>query len=169
MMICLTGSGCDGFTPTIDLRYPQNGTIYSPGYPNNYGKYENCNWLIQAPPGQRVLLSFTKFDIEYSSQCSYDSVNIFDGLGISAPLLSKSCGDSLPSPVYSSGRYMYMRFTSDGSFSGEGFVAHYRALNSSSSGKCQISTALLVKSIFFFETGSCLYLNGRPCQITQPL
>ena len=136
-----SGSGCDGFTPTIDLRYPQNGTIFSPGYPDYYDRFQNCNWLIQAPPGQKVLIYFTQFDVEDEWQCNYDSVNIFDGLNIFAPRLSKSCGNSLPSPVYSSGRYMYMRFTSDESFSGEGFVAHYRALNNSS-GKCQISTVL---------------------------
>ena len=132
MNICSTGSGCDGFTQTIDLSYTQNGSIYSPGYPNNYDLNKNCNWLIKAPSTQKVLIYFTIFDLEDSSQCQFDSVSIFNGLHIYAPLLSKTCGSSLPLPVYSSGRYLYMRFKSDGSFSGKGFVAHYRALNSSS-------------------------------------
>ncbi|XP_078364332.1 uncharacterized protein LOC144648698 isoform X1 [Oculina patagonica] len=129
-----TNPACHGQTQTIDLNYSQNGSIFSPGYPNNYGNDENCQWLIEAPYGERILIYFTTFDVEdsYDGQCSYDSVNIFDGQNSFASLLSKSCGSSLPPPVYSSGRYIYMQFTSDGSASYQGFVAHYIAINSSS-------------------------------------
>ena len=138
MNICSTGSGCDGFTQTIYLRYSQNGSIYSPGYPNNYDSNKNCNWLIRAPFGQKVLIYFTTFDLEDSSQCNYDSVSMFDGSSAYSSLLSRSCGSSLPSPVYSSGRYMFMQFKSDESRSGKGFVAYYRALNRSSGKLCKL-------------------------------
>ncbi|XP_078371390.1 tolloid-like protein 2 [Oculina patagonica] len=132
MRVIAGGSACNGQTQTIDLSFSRNDLIYSPGYPYNYSSRENCKWLIKAPYGDRVLLYFTTFDVEYHAQCSYDSVRIFDGINKSAFQLSKRCGRNLPPPVYSSGRYIYMQFTSDGYFSGKGFVAHYRALNRSS-------------------------------------
>ncbi len=126
----IKGSACDGQAQTIDLSYTTNGSIYSPGYPNNYGNNENCQWIIKAPYGERILIYFTTFDLEDHSQCSFDSVNIFDGQNSNASLLSKRCGSSLPQPVNSSGRYIYMQFTSDGSVTKKGFVAHYRTLSS---------------------------------------
>ena len=120
----------------IDLRYgqsAQSGTIYSPGYPNSYEINEDCKWRIVAPFGQKLLIYFTLLDLEYDANCIYDSVKVFDGSSDSyvSKLLTKSC-NGLPQPVYSSDRYIYVRFQSDGSSQGEGFVAHYKALNDSS-------------------------------------
>ena len=60
------------------------------------------------------------------------SVELFNGLDNSSSRLSKSCGSRLPLPVYSSSRYMYIRFKSDSSVTQKGFVAHYRKLTDSS-------------------------------------
>lgn len=79
-----------------------------------------------------MLLYFTTFEVEDNSACVYDSVELFDGRGNSSARLSKSCGSILPSPVYSSGRYMYMQFRSDFSQTATGFEAHYRKLTVSS-------------------------------------
>ena len=63
-------------------------------------------------------------------------MKIFDGSSDSYynKVLTKGCGSSLPPPVYSSGRNIYVKFSSDSSGQGKGFVAHYKALNSSSGG-----------------------------------
>lgn len=131
MIFLLTGSACNGLE-TINLINNPNGSIYSPGHPYNYDDNENCRWLLIAPYGGKVLLYFTTFEVEDNSWCSYDSVELFDGMDNSATRLSKSCGSNLPSPVYSSGRYMYMQFKSDSSDTERGFVAHYRKLTDSS-------------------------------------
>ena len=131
MNFWLTGSACNGLE-TIDLMNNPNGSIYSPGYPNNYDNYQNCLWLLVAPYGSKVLLYFTTFEVEdYSGFCS-DSVELFDGSNDSSRRLSKSCGSILPSPVYSSDRYMYMKFKSGSYYTEKGFVAHYRELTDSS-------------------------------------
>ena len=126
---------CYGSAKTINLNYGQNGSIYSPNYPYSYGRGENCRWLITAPFGQRVLIYFTSLDLE-AGCCNCDTVKIFDGSSDSYynKVLTKGCGSSLPPPVYSSGRNIYAKFSSDGSGQGKGFVAHYKALNSSSGG-----------------------------------
>ena len=132
---------CDGDPKVIVLkdRYSANsGTIYSPGYPNSYGTNKNCKWRITALHGQKVLIYFTFFDLEYDAFCSFDSVQ-FDSVQFgeyfwnSNPRVSKSCGSSLPLPVYSQYDYIDMRFRSDDSVQGKGFAAHYRTLNDSSS------------------------------------
>lgn len=131
MFIWLTGSGCSGLE-TIYLSSTPNGSIHSPGYPYHYDDYENCQWRIIAPFGNKVLLYFTVFEVEDDSECGYDSVELFNGLDNSSSRLSKSCGSRLPLPVNSSSRYMYIRFKSDSSVTQKGFVAHYRKLTDSS-------------------------------------
>ena len=131
MIIWLTGSACSGLE-TINLINTPNGSIYSPGYPYQYDDNKNCQWLFVAPYLSKVLLYFTAFEVEDNSECLFDSVELFDGRDDSSARLSKSCGSSLPSPVYSSSSYMYMQFKSDSSVRDKGFVAHYRELSDSS-------------------------------------
>ncbi|PFX11719.1 Tumor necrosis factor-inducible gene 6 protein [Stylophora pistillata] len=124
---------CPSWVQTIYPKYSRNDSIFSPGYPGNYHSLQSCQWRIVAPFGQRVLIYFTEFDVEYCLGCSCDSVEIYDGTYlVDDTRLSKSCGSSLPAPVYSTGRNIFMNFSSDWSSSGAGFVAHYRVLNSSS-------------------------------------
>ena len=128
---------CSGSVKLINLSFGQaalSGSIYSPSYPDFYSSNEDCKWRIIAPYGQKVLIHFTSLDLEDDAGCDYDSVQIFNGSSDSYgnKLLIKTCGSSLPPPVYSSDRYIYMRFQSDGSGQGRGFVAHYKALSDSS-------------------------------------
>ena len=37
----------------------QNGTIYSPGFPDEYPTLKDCIWLITVPPGHGVYIHFT--------------------------------------------------------------------------------------------------------------
>ena len=49
----------------IDVTLVQNGTITSPGYPDNYSAFLNCKWKIKGTPGKKILAAFMfrKFDI----------------------------------------------------------------------------------------------------------
>lgn len=127
----VVASACSYLGETINPKDSRNDSIFSPGYPGYYNS-ENCKWKIVASYGQKVLIYFTEFDMEDCSICSCDSVEIYDGTNQYGSRLSKSCGSSLPLPVYSTGRNIFMKFTSDTSVTGGGFVAHYRVLNSSS-------------------------------------
>ena len=44
-----------------------SGVITSPGFPGYYGNYLDLTWLIQAPLGQLIELSFLHFDVEFYS------------------------------------------------------------------------------------------------------
>ena len=124
-------TGCDGLLKYIDLRYKQNGTIYSPNYPSSYGGNEHCNWRIRTSrhflSKTKLLIYFTSFDLG-TDCCSCDYVEIYDGPSDHYKLLARFCGNSLPPPVYSSDRYIYVKFRSNSTIQGRGFVAHYKEL-----------------------------------------
>merc|ERR1719483_131932 len=50
------GHQVDGTTVT-------NGTIVSPGFPDNYPAFLNCKWSIKGTPGKKILASFREFDV----------------------------------------------------------------------------------------------------------
>ncbi|TWW68181.1 CUB and sushi domain-containing protein 1 [Takifugu flavidus] len=42
----------------------ENGTIYSPQYPNEYPNSQDCSWLITVPHGHGVYINFTLLQTE---------------------------------------------------------------------------------------------------------
>ena len=51
-------------------------------------------------------------------------LQVYDGLSSNDKQLAKSSGSRRPSPVRTTGRYMYITFTSDGSNVESGFTAN---------------------------------------------
>ena len=87
-----------------------------------------CTWLIEAPFGYYVYLYFYHFSLEYgSSSCPFDFLEIRDGNTLSSPLITKSCGSLGSLYLYSSGRFLLLRFRTDGSVQGSGFAGYYSA------------------------------------------
>ncbi|RXM27789.1 CUB and sushi domain-containing protein 3 [Acipenser ruthenus] len=41
-----------------------NGTIYSPGYPDEYPNFQDCVWLVRVPPGYGIYINFTVLQTE---------------------------------------------------------------------------------------------------------
>lgn len=42
----------------------QNGTVYSPGFPDEYPNSKDCTWLIVVPPGHGIYINFTLLQTE---------------------------------------------------------------------------------------------------------
>lgn len=42
----------------------QNGTIYSPGFPDEYPILKDCTWLVTVPPGHGVYINFSLLQTE---------------------------------------------------------------------------------------------------------
>lgn len=129
-----SSSGCDGNLQYIAMRFSQsNGSISSPNYPSSYGAEEDCNWRIKSlsyDSIQKLIIYFLSFDLG-TDCCSCAYVEIFDGPSDYYKLLARFCGTILPPPVFSSGRYIYVKFHSNSSHSsvpGRGFKAHYKVL-----------------------------------------
>ncbi|KAK3091949.1 hypothetical protein FSP39_023932 [Pinctada imbricata] len=56
-------------------------------YPNNL----NCKWKIDAPKGKVITLTINEFELEYTSGCNYDYLEVLDGISTKAKLLDKLC------------------------------------------------------------------------------
>jgi len=68
-----------------------------------YGYYQydhrtDCDWIIEAPLGKNVHLSFLSFQLEYEAECGYDFVEVFSGLDASSPPYGRFCGNSVSMP-----------------------------------------------------------------------
>jgi len=61
--------------------------------------------------------------LEPHQECTYDHVEVFDGINKEAQSLGKYCGSKVPDPVIASTNHMYMMFYSDASVQRKGFHA----------------------------------------------
>ena len=108
------------------------GTIHSPEFPTlRYPNNMNCVWQITTPPNTRIGLKVRSMSIQICDKmgtpeaCSCDFLEIRDGKSSSDRLLATLCGNKLPGDLYSSGRHLWVRFSSDGSVADSGFVASF--------------------------------------------
>jgi cubilin len=70
-MIYAFVAGCGG------LLHTKGSTFTSPKYPGKYPPNSECTWDIQVKEGYFVSLSFLeRFDIEQSTECSQDFVQV---------------------------------------------------------------------------------------------
>ena len=80
-----------------------SGTLYDVGGPNGNYFDNNDSWVTISPIGaSQVTLDFLLFDLENSTNCIYDYVEIFDGNSINSPSLGQFCNNS-PGTISSSG------------------------------------------------------------------
>ena len=94
---------------------------------SGYRNLADCRWFIVAPPGSLVRLRFISFDLEASSECQFDSVEIFDNIitnASNARPIGKYCGRIAPI-ILSTSQALTIHLKSDESFTGDGFVATY--------------------------------------------
>ncbi|XP_068716589.1 deleted in malignant brain tumors 1 protein-like isoform X2 [Montipora foliosa] len=134
-----------------------NGRFTSPNYPSNYGSNERCSLLIEAPRGHYIYLQFRSFHLEHASSCNYDYLEVFDGNSAWSPKITRACGQRYQGPkIHSSGRFLYVKFRSDGSVQYSGFSVDYYAVS-----KSQQVMSSIVKSSCNFATSSPLISSTR--------
>ncbi|KAB0373534.1 hypothetical protein FD755_015193 [Muntiacus reevesi] len=107
----------------------QNGTIYSPGFPDEYPILKDCIWLISVPPGHGVYINFTLLQTEAVN----DYIAVWDGPDQNSPQLGVFSGNTALETAYSSTNQVLLKFHSD--FSNGGFfVLNFHAFQLK---KCQ--------------------------------
>ncbi|PKU34668.1 neuropilin and tolloid-like protein 2 [Limosa lapponica baueri] len=80
----------------------------------------------QAAPRQRIELTFDEpYYIEPSFECRFDHLEVRDGPFGFSPLINRYCGLKSPALIRSTGRFMWIKFTSDEELEGKGFQAKY--------------------------------------------
>ncbi|XP_046338413.2 cubilin-like [Haliotis rufescens] len=120
-----------------------DGALTSPGN-GSYANNVQCVTVITGPSVPYTLvLSFTTFDLEYSSTCRYDYLEVDMGEGNS----QKGCGSSWDNRTveYSSdGGNVTLTFSSDSSQTGTGYIATY---------------TIQPRGVPSLSDGDCLYIN----------
>lgn len=100
-------------------------TIYDMGGPNrNYYNNETYTFTIAPTGANKVKLSFTQFNIEQG----FDSLWIYDGSSVTAPLVGKYTGTVTPATFTSTGSAITIRFKSDGATVDPGYMAVWQCI-----------------------------------------
>ncbi|XP_077568652.1 CUB and sushi domain-containing protein 1-like isoform X2 [Stigmatopora nigra] len=100
----------------------ENGTIYSPQYPNEYPNSQDCSWLITVPHGHGVYINFTLLQTEPVT----DYIAVWDGPDTTSPQLGVFSGNTALESAHSSSSTVLIRFHSDFSTGGF-FILNFHA------------------------------------------
>lgn len=105
-------------------------------------------------------LTFTYFEVEEHSQCTWDSVTIYNGGSPGAPVIGQYCGHTSPGTIQSGSNKLAIMFLADHSVSKGGFVATWSVDSSGmkSPTKCSYTWFLSGCSTFhlwFFFSSGC--------------
>ncbi|NXT44959.1 AGRG6 protein, partial [Pelecanoides urinatrix] len=119
-IICMQQAAHGCYDCRIVLTDP-SGVFTSPCFPSDYPNSQACKWIIRAPHGFIIQLTFIDFDIEEAPGCIYDSLTLDNG---ESPM--NLCGITAKGLSYNStGNEMIVSFKSDFSIQKKGFNASY--------------------------------------------
>ncbi|XP_026057290.1 cubilin-like [Carassius auratus] len=121
----------------------EGGAISSPGYPNNYPSPSRCAWFLEAPVGHTIILTFTYFEVEEHSQCTWDSVTIFNGASPGSPVIGQYCGHNSPGTIQSGSNRLVVLFLADHTVSRGGFTATWSTDSSGCGGIIHADTGTI--------------------------
>lgn len=103
-----------------------SGQIQSPNYPRNYPAQSFCEYLIRTEATHTLELKFKDVDLEITSQCRDDYIQIYNGNKVdqSNVLLERICGP-INNTIVSKTNEMLVVFRSDYQIEAKGFVAEF--------------------------------------------
>ena len=111
-----------------DSTHEDEGSYYSPYYPDTYVNDQTCKTLFKIPDNSdfngSVVFFFADFNLEESSDCSHDSLTIYDGDSDESPVLGTYCGTEAPSFVASTGSNATAVFRTDSTNTSTGYKFH---------------------------------------------
>ncbi|XP_059613843.1 cubilin homolog [Phlebotomus argentipes] len=127
----------------------------------SYAESVNCRWLISAPAGHNVQITWINFQIESEDSCAYDYVQFFDNSTHPARSVGKFCGSRTPPVINSVETMMTVVFVTDesvneGSFS---FMVTFVDMSKSCGGNFYMSFGY-IRSPGYPEP----YMNDRQCE-----
>ena len=107
-----------------------SGIVESSSYPN-YPNNLLCAWQIKASTDERISLVFQYFDLEYSTNCSRDSLEVWEQWNTpNEKFIGKFCGYLLGKWLQSNGSSLYIRFKTDSKTIRRGFRLKYSVVKS---------------------------------------
>ncbi|GAB6032010.1 hypothetical protein CHUAL_010385 [Chamberlinius hualienensis] len=111
------------------------GVITSPSHPEEYLHNMTCKWIVRAPPGNMVRITFSNFALESHWRCDFDYVAVYDNVTEENSLrrMGKFCGFRIPPTLTSSDNLVLIIFRSDLSLARDGFSLTFTTLDASTS------------------------------------
>jgi len=118
----------DASYKNLSVYAPKHGSIVlgmnrGPSNMSTYAPNSDCVWYIITPPDRPIL---TLFSSSFDTESNYDTVEVSNGEHVMATRSGKSFGP----PLISSTGVMIVRFRSDSSIGGRGFVINYTSYTS---------------------------------------
>ncbi|XP_012136673.2 cubilin [Megachile rotundata] len=116
---------CGGLSrnPIGHLEFPVGGHVYQHGL--------SCAWVLVTNYTQVLNVTFTKFNLEQSTDCKFDFLQIHDGRNAGSQMIGRFCGNTFPhgnGNIVSSHNTLYFWFHSDNSISHDGFAFHWNSI-----------------------------------------
>jgi hypothetical protein len=89
---------------------------------DDYAFHSNCKWLITAPEGKVIHITFSEFDTE----AQVDKLHFFDGAGTHENIMATFSGPNIPPELTTWHNQVLVWFVTDTNVQGQGWRAHYR-------------------------------------------
>ncbi|XP_032520799.2 cubilin homolog [Danaus plexippus] len=132
----ITGRGFYANYTTINIKcggiYKEaTGIINYPVDENlSYTVNQSCTWIVVAPEGMHIKLSWNRFDLEDMVDCNSDYVELIElDNNNDENILGRYCGDTLPPALTTSSNRLRINFISDSTVSGTGFSVSYSLID----------------------------------------
>lgn len=118
---------------TGQLKYP-TGSLYDHN--------SQCAWILRTNESMVLNVTFHRFELEDSSECRFDWLQINDGRSAAAQIIGRFCGSHKPlgGNIISSTNNLYLWFRSDNSTSKEGFELEWNSIPPQCGGLINVTT-----------------------------
>lgn len=110
------------------------GLITHPaGDATTYKNFQSCKWILIAPAGMHIKVTWNRFDIEDMPGCGSDYLELLEtDENNENTVLGKFCGSHAPPALTTSSNQLTLNFKSDGSIRSSGFSVSYTFLDEKS-------------------------------------
>jgi len=149
---------CSGYTTlsTLDGSVEDGSGWYS------YQPNTNCSWMIKPTDVEHDSVKNIKIKFNAFETNTSDSVVVYDGDTVTAPILASFSGNTVPDEITSGGDKLLVTFTSDNTSEASGWIADFR---STLPVYCSGQTTLTAPSGSFSDgSGNKRYNNGSVCR-----
>uniref|UniRef100_A0A1I8NWD8 Cubilin n=2 Tax=Stomoxys calcitrans TaxID=35570 RepID=A0A1I8NWD8_STOCA len=135
---------------------------------NLYDHNSQCAWIIRTNETLVLNVTFTRFQLEDSTECRFDWLQINDGRSAASQIIGRFCGTHRPlgGNIISSTNNLYLWFRSDNSTSREGFSLEWNSIPPQCGGVVNVSTHGTISSPgspgYYPKNRDCRWLLKAP-------
>lgn len=112
--------GCQNIT----LLTTKQGVIFDGSGPEDYTANRDCQWNISP----NILVDYIEIEFNKIALGIGDTITLYDGNSITAPIITQLDATSLPGKYYSTSSKMLIRFKTDGMYHADGFDASFKSI-----------------------------------------